>query len=364
MSDLEVLILVFNEATIPDCVLTDNKKLKYIDFYGTQFDTIDAQLLILPHLESLSVVQTPLIDVMSFGNNINGTLDVELEWKTDVNYRFFGTSVCDSFLSTQKIELPDGEYVDWTDVHQTYYSSEYRFLNATNACDTECKWDDSSYMFCRYEYVGNGICDDVCDSTLCYFDKQDCNQLCACNYTLLSNGECDLECNTTECDFDREECLYTTIECSEYKNSSYEECKMNYGCQSDWIGDAICDQLCDECECVYDDGDCQSCNDASPCLLFWVIFAQISNFIDANYLLSEAEVCLGFAQGQSIDYFQTFQNCSHVMRIIDSNGDQQLSANETFTVWWFYEYYNENKLAQLNCSICITQSMDVWYNGL
>lgn len=127
---------------------------------------------------------------------------------------------------------------------------------------------------CSLSLLTNSQCDSECNNELCGFDQGFCG-LCnsECTIELLTNKYCDEVCNTPSCDFDNKYCgtcasgctaenlLESTCQsecnvtsCQGVKNKCFDECAA--GCYLDIIGNGICDSVCDNKECEYDNGDC------------------------------------------------------------------------------------------------------------
>jgi len=64
-----------------------------------------------------------------------------------------------------------------------------------------------SYHACPTDLVGDGYCDEGCNTAECNYDNGDCH-LCAsgCANAWLGNGYCNPECNTYACNYDGGDC--------------------------------------------------------------------------------------------------------------------------------------------------------------
>ncbi|CAG9331588.1 unnamed protein product [Blepharisma stoltei] len=99
---------------------------------------------------------------------------------------------------------------------------------------------------CDPENLGNGICDDSCNTQNCGFDWGDCTCAPGCLNNMLGNGNCDEACNNWECDLDNHDCGA----CAE-------------GCFPIMLGNGLCEPECNNEDCLYDYKDCQCANGCS-----------------------------------------------------------------------------------------------------
>ncbi|CAG9312679.1 unnamed protein product [Blepharisma stoltei] len=137
---------------------------------------------------------------------------------------------------------------------QELKNSPNNYLNSdcTKACLASTSWK------CKTAKLGNGVCDNSCNTPACGYDFGDCGY-CApsCNLYLgfqqQLGGSCDLECNTTSCYYDYGACLDCAI-----------------GCNSTVLGDGTCNQECNNKKCGFDNGDCLNTSCAPNCF-FWMI---------------------------------------------------------------------------------------------
>jgi hypothetical protein len=105
---------------------------------------------------------------------------------------------------------------------------------------------------CQQHYIGDQICDEQCNTRLCNFDGGDCggSDECSpgCSDSYLGDNFCDANCNTEECNFDDGDCLT----------------RCAVGCENAFLGDSFCDKSCNVFECNFDLGDCNECSDGCP----------------------------------------------------------------------------------------------------
>ena len=68
-----------------------------------------------------------------------------------------------------------------------------------------------SYHACPTDQVGDGYCDEGCNTAECNYDNGDCH-LCAsgCTNAWLGDGYCNPECNTYACNYDDGDCSSPT----------------------------------------------------------------------------------------------------------------------------------------------------------
>merc|ERR1712062_450906 len=88
-----------------------------------------------------------------------------------------------------------------------------------------------------------------------------CQDICepSCNRRAIGDGECDDGCNTAACDYAGGDCYGTDV-----KTIFCEACQCldpnpSARCDSicdDFVGDGVCDDLCNTAACDYDGGDC------------------------------------------------------------------------------------------------------------
>lgn len=89
---------------------------------------------------------------------------------------------------------------------------------------------------CRPGWIGDGICDTICNLPRFMNDGGDCLPS-NCEPESLGNNNCDTQCNWPKLDHDGGDCLA--------KN-----------CDSKWLNDGECDAVCNWPELDYDGGDC------------------------------------------------------------------------------------------------------------
>eukprot|EP00122_Pirum_gemmata_P006018 Pgem_evm1s5499 len=99
---------------------------------------------------------------------------------------------------------------------------------------------------CNQQYLKDRFCTPECYNIHCNWDEGDCasddkNEECSngCKHTDVGNGICDNACNTVRCFFDAQDC----DPCSE-------------GCPPEFVGDGRCHEACNNKWCNYDRGDC------------------------------------------------------------------------------------------------------------
>lgn len=90
-----------------------------------------------------------------------------------------------------------------------------------------------------------------------------CNERCPNNW--IHDGYCDKVCNTTECEFDGGDCLKNNatlalgrgaLGASGGASSALNNLFCSNGCATSWLADRYCDSLCNNIKCAYDMGDC------------------------------------------------------------------------------------------------------------
>jgi len=153
-------------------------------------------------------------------------------------------------------------------------SSSITYCDSYNACPTdkvgdgycdegcntaECNYDNGDCSaivdcesVCPDQYIGDGFCNSVCNNAACNYDGGDCaysNPLpsgyCAtyCPFSALGDGVCSAVCMNDACYHDGGDCIDTTSQCST-------------GCLFSSIGDGTCQSSCNNWNCNYDGGDC------------------------------------------------------------------------------------------------------------
>jgi hypothetical protein len=97
---------------------------------------------------------------------------------------------------------------------------------------------------CYDIWIGDGLCDDVCNVAACSYDEGDCEGevWCApgCYDHWIGDGWCDSECYFAACSYDEGDCIGW--------------CAPD--CHDVWIGNGYCNDACNVAACNYDDGDC------------------------------------------------------------------------------------------------------------
>lgn len=134
-------------------------------------------------------------------------------------------------------------------------------------CENSCHFSEA----CIEEMLGNGVCDEACNSRECGWDLGDCGA-CAkgCLSSMLGNKVCDTVCNVMECVFDHYDCGLCQEDCSMEMLGNeqcdpeclFPECQNDQGdcdgpeCDLSLIGDGHCDAQCDVPAYNFDGGDC------------------------------------------------------------------------------------------------------------
>ena len=89
-----------------------------------------------------------------------------------------------------------------------------------------------------------------------------------CPNSWLGDGFCDEACNTTACGFDNDDCIGPNVTTRASRFSAWSDWGSSYssrlnpqkycapGCPDTWLGDRFCDRSCNKLECGFDAGDC------------------------------------------------------------------------------------------------------------
>ena len=331
--------------SIPDCI-GQMKSLFRLDLEvlsGLTYITPD--IWYLPNINHIRLHFT-FIDYTSFINfthwNNNTLKKVTLQ----------GTLFCVGYL------LEDETVMDLIDNNPELG----QFIEYYDACADPCfsHGDDSyingngtfiNYFTCILPDWQDGKCDAGCDTSSCFYDGGDCNQLCMCDETLWGDGHCDSACNNTYCDWDFGDCEFG-------KN---ETCDIDGLCVSQWSVDTFCDNYCNNEECGYDDDNCRSCGDSYLCseLSFYVI--DIVASIEEPYeLITKNELC-----GSTWDIIKIFvgedNNCTELFFETDLNNNGLIGFYEAmlaFEGYFGFQDYTKWEVKQLpdnlNCSLCLS----------
>lgn len=146
--------------------------------------------------------------------------------------------------------LGNGTCDNWCDTKLCYYDGGDCL--PTVLCGSECE----DYM------LGDGICDDVCFTAHCYYDKGDCEDvypsknpdvnalledLCECDREIVGDGYCDPQCNNEVCWQDGGDCDFS------------DDTACSTECWDSMWDDGVCNPACDNENCLYDFGDCDVC---------------------------------------------------------------------------------------------------------
>ncbi|CAG9312596.1 unnamed protein product [Blepharisma stoltei] len=109
-----------------------------------------------------------------------------------------------------------------------------------NKENSDCYEICANFDGCSPEKLGNGICDDSCNTENCGFDWGDCTCAPGCLDSMLGDGNCDEACNNWDCDLDNHDCGL----CAD-------------GCFPIMLGNGACNPECNNEGCLYDYKDCQ-----------------------------------------------------------------------------------------------------------
>ena len=140
--------------------------------------------------------------------------------------------------------------------------------------NSDCLYSRDSEI-CAFPLLGNGVCDQQCNSHQFGWDFGDCS-FCSenCTLAMLENDVCDPECNNFYCANDNGKCgsaicgkdctidLFqdgcflecTELDCEFYTTLCDESCGK--GCLLKYTLDKICTPECYVESCFYDNGDC------------------------------------------------------------------------------------------------------------
>eukprot|EP00004_Rigifila_ramosa_P017518 TRINITY_DN426_c0_g1_i1.p1 TRINITY_DN426_c0_g1~~TRINITY_DN426_c0_g1_i1.p1 ORF type:complete len:1736 (-),score=283.20 TRINITY_DN426_c0_g1_i1:26-5233(-) len=133
---------------------------------------------------------------------------------------------------------------DGTVTYQKSLIAEPQMQKTTSFNLTVCPSNECFSWLCPPTKLGDGVCDNGCDTAACNYDNGDCafdQKLCppACSPAVRGNGICDSACNTVDCNYDDHDCCDDSL------------------CPPSWIGDGYCDLACNSVGCGhFDGGDC------------------------------------------------------------------------------------------------------------
>ncbi|CAG9326023.1 unnamed protein product [Blepharisma stoltei] len=114
--------------------------------------------------------------------------------------------------------------------------------------DSDCYFDCIYRNQCQSNKLGNGFCNQECNSWTCAYDLGDCG-ICSSNcYDKMLGSSCYSACNTASCYYGLGLC---------------QNCSEN--CTANILGDGKCDPACDVSNCNYDFGDCENFTCAPGC---------------------------------------------------------------------------------------------------
>jgi hypothetical protein len=171
----------------------------------------------------------------TFGGTIslqNSNVDVEMSSFIN-NFAVSGASSLESRSSSVSLISNNFNYTGAPQVAldlSSYSDDASLFDNGGEYCPLS---------YCTPQRVKNGLCDPLCNISLCQYDGGDC--LCnvdTCPLHLRGNGICDLGCATSGCNYDFGDCCDVS-ECTfRMRNNSQ------------------CDSMCNNRACGFDGGEC------------------------------------------------------------------------------------------------------------
>jgi hypothetical protein len=196
------------------------------------------------------------------------------------NDGYFGPN-CD--LHYPNCSVPNPQWIGDGACDGDVYNTEACGYDGTDCCDKDGYFGPNCTLYypnCSVpnpEWIGDGVCDgDVYNTAECGYDGTDCSSPCDndgyfgpncdlhypnCSVpsqyrNWIGNGFCDDVYNTTECGNDGGDCIpckdgYTGFNCTLYLPN----CTVPFP-ESQWIGDGFCDDIYNTTECGNEGGDC------------------------------------------------------------------------------------------------------------
>lgn len=171
----------------------------------------------------------------TFGGTIslqNSNVDVEMSSFIN-NFAVSGASSLESRSSSVSLVSNSFNYTGAPQVSlalSSYSDDASLFDNGGEYCPLS---------YCSPQRIKNGLCDPLCNISLCQYDGGDC--LCnvdTCPLHLRGNGICDLGCATSGCNYDFGDCCDVS------------ECPFTLR------NNSRCDRMCNNRACGFDGGEC------------------------------------------------------------------------------------------------------------
>lgn len=170
--------------------------------------------------------------------------------------RWIGDGDCDEKCNTEACRFDNGDCIDTSGAAEAAIS-ETTALEMLGSDDAECA------PGCLIRNVGDLFCDEDCNNAQCNSDGGDCEEECSwnCLDRWLGDGFCDDECNNAECNYDRGDCVGVPASDGDSSDST----RLTYGsaagpcapgCDDRALGDLFCDEECNSANCFFDFGDC------------------------------------------------------------------------------------------------------------
>ena len=129
-------------------------------------------------------------------------------------------------------------------------------------CHDEC--NNEQYQFDHMDCCHEQIIDSMCQSCICHQDDQRHPAIGLCTNFLVGNGICNDECNTFLNAFDggdcciidpvREQC--SICDCVEASKDAFTGIHESGGCNPGFTGNARCEESCNQLQYQFDKGDC------------------------------------------------------------------------------------------------------------
>ena len=339
-----------------DCMAKNWQKLEYLQLGGFPSVTnISTQFWSLPNLN------TAFLEICNFDS-----FNFDLETFPEFTDSLVATSLSlNEKICFGSIFIDDTKYDGFGYLEKTNFTSMdvdnyplLQFIEKLNPCNMPCNDGRSQCLNSVYQ---DGFCTENCNIPACDFDGGDCFQLCECrDYDLWDNEICDDACNTTRCHYDFGECSESIY----YGNTT---CFDRNGtvCYNEWTSDQFCDINCNVTECDFDDSQCTGC--WGQCLwLYSFVISTLGNEYEPYELVTLDEICDNWdtLQGfmSNIDQGeQGFLNCSQGFEVFDLNSNGYIgmfeiisNVKDTFGITSYT--HSTEKLQQIDCSICLTNS--------
>lgn len=220
---------------------------------------------------------------------------------------------------------------------------------------------------CQATWIGDGMCDTYCNTKACNWDGGDCSLTststkpptstaqsttaasnsgiksgCVCDASWLGDGMCDKVCNVADCGFDGGDCSATSAKFTPQRTTAIstsflprttatEGCR----CSLSWIGDGTCDGYCNTKACNWDGGDCRSPSTSKTGSAGSATNAELDSLAAADSIQNSPVVSLSIKNGTTSNSWLIQASSNGKVWNVDPSLEEESIAKSFFNPVFF-----------------------------